>query len=380
MRDPVNADRISAYLDGELLNDDERKLVEKQLAESEEHQQLLKELEGVRADLQSQAEPRHFAPADFQSRVMAQIEESKVESAAATSVAGRFAAWKGFVAIAASLAVVAIVVVIAFDPAVAEKEPPAHLRERAKPRITLVYDVTITPTGQENQSFEKILKQLQIGLDPTMKMPADLERDLLEIRQVGKTNDTELVPLKKVPAENEKAAEKAKKDGDDDKVEMIYISSTNAVFDQFYMKLQTLKNAGQDVSKLKLSLIQEDRQLEVMRKLHDSALDHFVQSTPHGPADVGYAFKLTFRVRLNSGSVPGVASFSMSRFEALLDGDASSKAKSSKTKAQQRDTKKRIAQDQKNVAAADEAEEAVDPGAQPAHVLVIVRKAGVKAE
>ena len=73
MRDHVNDELISAYVDGELSGD-ELGLAEELLANSPEHRQLLAEYQGLRASLSSL--PQFNLPADFQTRVVAQIEHS----------------------------------------------------------------------------------------------------------------------------------------------------------------------------------------------------------------------------------------------------------------------------------------------------------------
>ena len=71
MRDHVNEELISAYLDNEVT-DEERELVEKSLAESDECRQLFDELQSVQGSLQTL--PRFSLPTDFADRVLREAE------------------------------------------------------------------------------------------------------------------------------------------------------------------------------------------------------------------------------------------------------------------------------------------------------------------
>ena len=73
MRDHLNEELITAYIDGELA-DDERELVERKLRESAEHLQLLKDLQGLSSSFAGL--PRFRLPADFHLRVLDQIEHA----------------------------------------------------------------------------------------------------------------------------------------------------------------------------------------------------------------------------------------------------------------------------------------------------------------
>jgi negative regulator of sigma E activity len=379
MRDPVSTERISAYLDGEL-SDDERQLVERQLAESKEHSQLLEELEAVRADLR--ALPTFSAPPDLQARIAAQIEASKVapvgEIPAAASQAERSQTRRWALAAAATLASIAAMVAIILlsrgpsvqpsdvvDPPILQTAPE-HLEKM--PQWTLLYDVSLTKGGQERKAFEKLLERWEIGLDPTMTMPGEVEDDLIALRQIGETDLT--------TGESRKADPTTPKSGENDNVELIYVSGTFSKLDGLGRELLRMRNAGDDVSEMRLDVVFEDRQLEVMRKLHDTALDHYVHSEPAGPSEEAYAFKLNFQIRFTSFGVPGAGSFAMPALAGKAKPDDLPAAGASLAG-------RRAASGASTTPTADKAinrNEPTDPDVRFGHVLIILRKAEAKAE
>lgn len=334
MRDLVSTERISAYLDGEL-SDDEQQLVERMLAESEEHRQLLKELEAVRADLR--ALPTFAAPPDLQARIAAQIEASKVSPVndrAATLPTRKWSQSGILLATVAAVAAMLAIVLISQGPTVDPPGPdyvdppirqtqdaPAHLQK--PPQMTMVYDITVTEAGHQGKALGKLLEQLEIGLDPTMKMPADVEDDLMAFRGPNQAGRVE--PFKKGEAALQNVPQKD--------VEMIYISGTLFKIDQLGRQLFRMRNAGEDVANFRMDLVFEDRQLEVMRKLHESALDHFVHNVTAGPAEEAYAFRLNFQFQFASFGVPGAGGFALPALSATvtqaegLTSDASSPAR-----------------------------------------------------
>lgn len=377
MRDRVSTERISAYLDGEL-NGDERQLVERQLAESEEHRQLLEELEAVRADLK--ALPTFSPPADLQARIAAQIEVTKVTPASeAPAVASQAEQHPGrrwvFLAVA-SLATMAAIILLprgvgpidVVDPPI-RQTAPEHLKK--PPQMTLLYDVSVTEAGQERKAFEKLLERLEIGLDPTMKMPGQVEDDLMALRQIGQTDFTTGESYKQDPA--------TPKSGENDEVQLIYISGTLAKIDQLGRELLRMRKAADDISTMRFDLVLEDRRLEVMRKLHESALDHYVTSEPSGPSNEAYAFKLNFTIRFASFGVPGAGSFAMPALsagvkqpEALETGTSSEKSVKAQPSATQPTAEKNRDENVEKKAGGAE-----EPSGQ---VLVILRKAKAKTE
>ncbi|HEX4146039.1 MAG TPA: zf-HC2 domain-containing protein [Pirellulales bacterium] len=76
MNDETNHELLSAYLDGEL-SDDERQRVEQLLAESVECRQVYEELRAIRASLSSL--PRHKLGEDLGERVLRLAQESKAD-------------------------------------------------------------------------------------------------------------------------------------------------------------------------------------------------------------------------------------------------------------------------------------------------------------
>ena len=353
MWDPVSTDRFSAYLDGEL-SDDERKLVEQELAESEEHRQLLKELESVQTDLK--ALPSYAAPPDLQARIAAQIEASKVTPASLPAAGGSSSglAWKWAAAVSL-LAAVVVVFLMTRRPAdapesesITEVSPsvpgpmqvrpvPVHLKEL--PQWTMVYEITLTDAGYDDEVFEKILEQFKIGLDPTMKVSREIEEDLMAFR--GGQVAGELEPLKPPTDEGQdkEGQEGARDKGEDgardaqpegaaiedgaqnDDLKVIYISGTLYKIDQvgrqLYKLLNSPEHAGQQVAELRTEFVLEPRQLAVMRQLHESAQDHFANNPTIGPSEEAYAFQVTFRVRFTGLGVPGAGSFAMPAVRAV---------------------------------------------------------------
>ncbi|MEX0817954.1 MAG: RseA family anti-sigma factor, partial [Pirellulaceae bacterium] len=331
MRDHVTEERISAYADGELEGD-ELELVERLLAESAEYRQLLAEFQSLRASMRSLPSVR--LPADFHTRVVDRINETKATPSKDPSRPrdAKPRPWRRVFYAAASLAAAITLVVMLRPPSTSIDDSgsseivatpvalPVYLQK--EPDLVMVYDVSVTPTGQKNETIDKLLKNLGIGIDPAMRLDDDLEKDLMVIRDSWRVlGETEAMPYKSDPAKP--------KSGDDDKVEMIYVAGTLHVLDRFYIDLFRLSEAGEEVSHVHTDLLLEPNKLGVMHRLHDSAREHFAHNTTVVPSDAGQAFRLAFRFELTSSSVPGAATFPVPTIRARSgrsanDGDVSS--------------------------------------------------------
>lgn len=332
MRDHVTEDRISAYLDGEL-NLDERRLVEEQLAESEELRVLCEDLRRVRSQLQ--ALPKVKLANDLASRVVQQLQHSAVSlPAAKVQLVRRKQSLSRWGSLAAMFASIAAVVVIAFSLPVAPEPPgpnpldnnlavtPIFLQQQ--PQLLMVYDVTISPAGAEANRFGDILQKAGVGYDPKMKLDGKLESDLLALRgsEFPAPQDTVAVPYKDrdltiVP----------------ERVEMIYLTGGAATIGQVGTELKRLAAQRNEVRGIRFDLVLEPKQVEVLRRLHDSARLRFAQSGGNGRSDLGVAFGLQFSIQLTSTNVPEVASFALPRLdiqaaptEVLGNGDSLSEA------------------------------------------------------
>jgi len=307
MWDHVTEELISAYLDGEL-SDDERELVDRAVAESEEHRQLLAELRALHGSLQTL--PRFSAPADFSARVLQQIEQSKSAPKVASRhgvVLGRRRALRNLTAAAASLAAI-IVIAILLRPA--SNQPvgpipshptvavPAWLNK--PPQMVTVYDVTVTAKGEKNHVFENVLKALGIVVDPNLKLNGKLENDLLAIRQraIG-LRGTKTVPYKQ--------DEQTPKSGKRDQVELIYISSKVGPLMHLGLRLEQLRNAGDEVSRMHYDLVFEEQKMKVIRRLHESAVHEFATAGDSSSNVNGYAFKLVSATSQSQFTLPSLS-------------------------------------------------------------------------
>ncbi|MCA9141180.1 MAG: hypothetical protein H6821_12585 [Planctomycetaceae bacterium] len=312
MRDHVTEERISAYVDGELEGD-ELKLVEGLLAESAEHRQLLAELQGLRASLQ--ALPSFNLPADFHTRVLDQISEQTThpsrEPVFPVRRQTKSSPWRSvLVAVASLAALITFTVVLRPPTAINEPGPidthpaavPVYLQEL--PQYVMVYDVTVTATGQRHKAVDRLLLNAGIGIDPALRLDNRLESDLLAIRQSPFIqSETDVTPYKN--------DFKTPKSSNQDKVEMIYVAGKLNALDQFGMDLEQLRNTGAEVSELYFDMALEPNKLGVMHRLHNSAREYVSQNSKIVPSETGQAFRIAFRFELTSVSVPGAASFPM---------------------------------------------------------------------
>jgi negative regulator of sigma E activity len=392
MRDHVTEERISAYADGELAGD-ELKLVESLLAESVEYRQLLAELQGLRASLR--ALPRFNLPADFQTRIVDQIDGIAASPADKPVPPARQDSktrpWQRvLVAVASLAALIAFTVmlrpptptplidgstVIGTTPAMM----PVYLQQ--EPKYVAVYDVTVTPAGQASGVVEELLKKYGIGIDPALRLGEKLENELMVIRE------SPLLPggIDAVPYKTDLATPKS---ANQDKVEMIYVAGKLHTLDKFGLDLEQLSDAGEELSQLHYDMVIEPDKLGVMHRLHDSVREHFTHNMKAVPSETGQAFRLSFHVELTSFSVPGAAILPVPTIRAK--SALSKRNRNAKSLDVNRDGKA-TERDAIDVISQLNRPDAEGPGAlvatrqptpeemQPGHVLLILRNVGAKA-
>lgn len=389
MRDHVTEERISAYADGELAGD-ELKLVESLLAESAEYRQLLAELQELRASLR--ALPRFNLPADFQTRIVGQIDEIAASPADKPVPPARQGSkarpWRSVLVAVASLAALIAFTVMLPPPTstpIAEGPPPFKTTPVAMPvylqrhpTYAMVYDVTVTPAGQASGVVEKLLKKHGIGIDPAMRLGDKLENELKVIRE------SPLLPegIDAVPYKSDLGTPKS---ADQDKVEMIYVAGITHTLGEFGSDLKRLSDAGEGLSQFHVDAVIEPNKLGVMHRLHDSAREHFAHNLKIVPSEAGQAFRLSFHVELTSFSVPGAAMLPVPRIRAK--SALSNRNRSAESLDMNRDGKvtERDAVSQLDRPGAE------GPGAlvatrqptpeemQPGHILLILRNVGPQA-
>jgi Putative zinc-finger len=318
MRDHVTEERISAYVDGELEGD-ELQLVERQLAESAEYRQLLAELQELRASVR--AVSSFNLPAGFHSRIVDQIDELAVSPSqrlpSSPARDSKKHPWRRVFLAATSLAAVVAVTMMLRQPTDGPIVPgpivpgpgsvrttpvvmPAYMKH--EPNLVMVYDITVTSVGQENEAVDKLLAKLGIGIDPRLRLDGELEKDLVAIRESqvfpGVTNTT--------PYKSDHVTPKS---DDSAEVEMVYIAATLGALDEFGVDLYQMSDLGKEVSQVHFDMVFEPNKLGVMHRLHNSAREHLAQSTDLVPSKIGQAFRLAFDIKLTSVAFPGAALF-----------------------------------------------------------------------
>lgn len=318
MRDHVTEELVSAYVDGELEGD-ELKLVERLLAESAEHRQLLAEFQSLRASLW--VLPTLKLPADFHTRVIERIEESHVipskEPVRRAGGRPKIRPWRSVLFAAASLAAVIALTVMLNPPREARvgsrtlDTVPVFLQ--VAPTYVLVYDVTVTSDGQKNKVIGTLLKQLGIVCDPAQRLDKKVARQLRAIRESKQApGATEAVPYATDPATPKSTGK--------DTVEMSYLAGKLDTLGALGTALAQMGEAGKEVALLRYDLVEETDKFGVMHRLHNSARDRFAVSPHVNSSDNGYA--ISFHLEMKSVSVPGVATFPTLGFNANRAGQA----------------------------------------------------------
>jgi len=369
MSDRVTEELISAYLDGELSHD-ERTLVERQLAESEEYQRLFSELQELRSRIK--ALPSFKLPADFSDRVVARIEQSKPLPSPGTGVkpaadSRSASAWLQLAVAAASLAAVVLAMILWREPTSVQPRPqppvtaavlPVFLFEH--PQYVVIYDVTMTPRGEKRQTFDKLLRRVGIAVgDPHLRLDPRLEADLLAVRPAEDGDPGgALIPYKK-------AAPSA---GEDHRVEVIYVAGMAGTIDQFGQELERLEKLGEEIAEMRYDMALEPRKVSLLRRLHTTASEHFAQRPAPEPSEAGYAFKLVFSTQLTSASVPGVASFTLPQLTPRFSASPAGQVASSGAATPSPTPPANVAP-----AAAAPAPQQPDFGSEVGHVLILLR-------
>lgn len=383
MRDHVTEERISAYVDGELEGD-ELKLVEDLLAESAEYRQLLAELQELRASMQTL--PSFKLPADFHTRVVSQIDEAKPTPSQEPVFSARqptkASPWRSVFFAVASLAALVTFAVMLRPPSVppvvnglsgvgtAPVSMPVYMQQ--EPTYVLVYDVTVTKSGQQNDVVTKLLQKYGIAIDPALRLDGKLESELMAFREspwLPAVDET-------IPYGRDLNTPKS---SDKDQVEMIYIAGVTRTLGQFGAELGQVSDFGQELSRLHFDMVVEPQQLGVMHRLHHAAQNHFAVSNEPLPTDAGLAFRLAFRFDL--ASVPGTAMMPVpmirtdSATSNASEGEISRELNAGTVRSEERDGQAGVTPPpagwQRKI---DEAENS------PGHILLIIRNVGAKAE
>jgi len=221
---------ISAYLDGELPDEDQRR-VEERLESSAECRHLLAELRELDGGLH--ALPSYQLDDGFADRVMRQAERHMLlvepsgeeEAAEQVELAGKpgrdgdGATWRGFVWAAVAVAAAVLLIfgiipigpddnssLITFDPDSVvptppdigpermppEGKPPTEIEEEpqgsipfelvrrdAKQHLVLVYEVSVTPEGVDQAAFGNLLKRHEIRFNQTVAVVAPEQQKAL---------------------------------------------------------------------------------------------------------------------------------------------------------------------------------------------------------
>lgn len=290
---------VSAYLDGELSSD-ERAFVEQQLAQSDEYRQLYQQLQRQHEQLQSL--PRHRLSADFSDKLVKRLEALKAtQPAPATGAAGRKTSrpsggrrftWNVVLGIASTIAAGLLIAMVLRDRPHPVIEPTHEARLVAFQKqfqLILVYDIAITPKGQKNGIFEQWLKAANIQIDRTVQIDDKLEKGVLDSRFIG---DDKVV-----------AGGLAKGESKAD-VEMILVRSTAGQIDKINREWLDVQGREQDEVHLRLDLATTNKELEIFLRLNDAVdgegvLRQVSSETWTKPG----AYRLKFRLALNSGSL-----------------------------------------------------------------------------
>jgi anti-sigma factor RsiW len=261
MLDPVTEELISAYVDGEV-SADERAQIEQALADSAECRQRYEELQGLRSHLRSL--PHFTLPDDFHQRVIRRAERSmllaetkptadappaRAVASVASSPGASRRALRTWQTVAVSAAAVAAALLFALvmvsrrhrlDIPVGPSGPeqivendqdggaPDGVRSgeqwvadarggiSLRPAYVLVVDLTITPKGRKNRTFEDALKKAGVKFDPSLTVDEDLEDALLRSRYLEHV---------------ERVTEPDEEQAADDEVSMVYVTGSGLALD-----------------------------------------------------------------------------------------------------------------------------------------------------
>jgi anti-sigma factor RsiW len=247
------AELISAYVDGELPDHDQRR-VEQILEGSSKCRQLLAELRDLQADFR--ALPSYQLDDGFADRVMRQAERHmllvepsdeeeaarQVESAGKPERDADGSTWRSFVwAAVAVAAAVLLVFGIPFgrdggvpDIVNRQPKPPPNVQEQprdggsipfelvrrnSKQHLVLVYELSVTPEGVEKAAFGNLLRRHEIRFNQTVAVAPKQQKALLKHRflhdvQIGGGDQEDM-----------------------DQVELFLVSCTGRVADAMYSDL-----------------------------------------------------------------------------------------------------------------------------------------------
>lgn len=311
MRDHLSEELISAYIDGELA-DEQRELVQRMLAESEEYRQFYEEIQGLRSSLQRL--PKYQLSDGFQERVLAQIRRLQVdvrepETAPIASVRRRRSSRLWPAALGIAVVAAAVVCAILLGPApddpefVQGKQGSGTSRpdlftpdgawydeqfvyyvrpSRGAPTHTTVVDLVITPAGQANTVFQDTFRAEGVPFDPEMVIDQELEERLLSSKITG----------------NVQPAGQGDEGDRRDEVELFYVVCDSDKANRILLDLEHHRKLG-EVARIQLGLIFNTGELEMMYQLNRASVARFA-----GP-DVGNEkrslfHRLVFSVKLRS--------------------------------------------------------------------------------
>ena len=324
MRDHISEDLLSAYIDGELA-EEERELVERMLAESPADRALCLELQSLRDTFQGL--PKYQLSADFHRRVIAEIErfadadspgllkrpehlgelQPAMGRPAVASSRRSTARWLPLgLAVAAAAAITMVVVLtprpdnpdVVVENSAPQTSQPAqplfvpeeswygeqyvyYLRpSQQEPTLTMVVDLVITPEGQASFAFQNAFRRAGVPFDDDMEIDAALEESLLSsriagnVRLVGQGDEHDTVALYYVVCESDKA---------------------NDILNYF-------RGRPHEVM-AQLGLAYNSRELEMLYLLNRSSVAQFADAKS-GKEKRSLAHRLVFSVRLRSATLP----------------------------------------------------------------------------
>ena len=322
MRDNVNVELISCYVDDELMSDDQA-VVERLLAESAAHRQLHDDLLALRAACASL--PRYRLSEDFADRVVEAALRARASRNGSTSriaIGGRVAGeagsrlrrWHSAVFVAAAVAALLLVGLLplqlhrgeapvgdgvagtANGKASANPSPGefvagvgaegsdsaaggqvADMRDIALAKATpgrprpveflFVIDVTIGKQGRERTVFENALAAVGIPIQTTIEVEPELETSLLQSRFLGN-----VTPQRQAPDES-------------GNVQLLYVTGTGEQIDVAVADLQS--RPRDEVGGVRFDLAIEPSDLELFEQLQQAAQPEFAVSEPAGAPQSG---------------------------------------------------------------------------------------------
>ena len=383
MRDSRIEELISAYVDGELSSD-ERLLVERELQQSSDSRQLLEQLRLQRRMLQSL--PRVRLAKDFSDSIVQRLEESKVAQPAVETRESRKTSIRrqslNVLLGIASVVAAGLLMSLALRDNKVEKNPlqPPQTDFVEKPNVEpeirlaafrkkfghlLVYELTVTPKGRQNNVIGQWFKAANINVAKNeLPIEGKLEKGLLESRYFA----TDLVPV--IGGE---------KDVANADVEMILIRDKAHVIDELLLQWYKVRGAANNEATMQLDLAITTKELEIFLHLNDAADGGgTVRQVSSDTWTTPGAYRLKFRYAFNKKSTPRVTETSAPRNKSASPvGDAGSSRTPPVKLAQNADEKSKqavIVQPDIQRPLPANANPGANDGNVPCQVLVIIRQ------